>query len=424
MNVRVTPAPLQGAVTQVAPSKSQAQRALICSALADGPVWVRRAGQSDDVTAAARCLAALGASIERAGDDLRVTPFKEVRRSALLDCGESGATLRFLLPVAAALAADCAFCGQGRLAQRPLSPLYEQLCAYGALLSPAGRFPLACAGRLRAGEYRLAGDVSSQFISGLLLALPLLPADSRIVLTSPLQSRPYVDMTCAMLARFHVRAEATAEGFWVPGGQRFHAPDEIAVEGDWSGAAFWLTAGALGGAGVCCAPLKADSAQGDRAILPLLERFGARVSAQGEWASAAPGPLRGRTIDAADIPDLVPILAVAAGAAQGQTRITHIKRLRYKESDRVQSVLNMLRALGVKAAAEADALIISGKGKIAGGTVDACGDHRIVLAAAVAGSAAAGPVTILGAEAARKSYPNFFEQFAALGGRVEVQHAL
>ena len=424
MIARVHPAPLQGAVRQVSPSKSLAQRALICAALADGPTLVRNMGQAEDVRATMRCLAALSARFERVGDDLRVWPLGTVSRGAQLDCGESGATLRFLLPLAAALGADCCLTGQGRLAARPLSPLYEQLCAHGARLSPQGRFPLACTGQLQAGEYRLAGDVSSQFVSGLLLALPLLTGDSRVVLTSPLQSKPYVDMTRDMLARFGVRVEETATGYAVPGGQQFHTPVELTVEGDWSGAAFWLVAGALGSAGVTCAPLRVDSLQGDRAILTLLSRFGACVRVEGDSAAIQPGPLRGIAVEAADIPDLVPVLAVMAGAAQGETRITSIRRLRYKESNRVESILRLLNALGVQAKAEDDCLTVKGRGGFAGGKVDACGDHRIAMAAAVAGSAAAGPVTILGAEAVRKSYPNFFDQFAALGGQVEVFDAL
>ena len=419
MNLTITPRPLSGTVSHVISSKSQAHRLLICAALADAPTTLRNVGLSADVLATLRCLEALGAKISQSADTLTVVPISSVHRNALLDCGESGSTLRFLLPVAAALGAECAFTGQGKLAQRPLSPMYEQLTAHGAALSPQGTFPLRCGGRLTPGAYTVAGNISSQFITGLLLALPLLPGDSTLTVTDRLESAPYVEMTLDALRQFGVLVETTSDGCFIPGSQRFHSPSTLTVEGDWSGASFWLAAGALSPQGVACRSLNPHSRQGDRAIMELLTRFGAEVqeSAQGIWVRRR--TMRGISIDIADIPDAAPILAVLAAYAQGETILSPIARLRLKESDRVAAILAMLDSLGVQAQAAGDQLIITGRGGVTGGTVDGFHDHRIVLAAAVAATAAEGPVTILGTEAADKSYPGFFAQFAALGGQMK-----
>ena len=419
MNALITPHPLAGTIDHVMSSKSQAHRLLICAALADSPTLLANMGFSADVEATVRCLRALGAQIEQEADTLRVTPIARPAKGALLDCGESGSTLRFLLPAAAALNADCAFTGQGKLSQRPLSPLYEQMQSHGAELSAQGTFPLRCGGKLRPGQYTLAGNVSSQFISGLLMALPRLSGDSTLTITGAVESGPYIDMTLNALEQFGIRVETTKTGFFIPGGQAFHSPGTLAVEGDWSGAAFWLTAGALSSQGVACGPLNIGSAQGDRAIAALLRAFGAFVEVRETGVFVRRGQLRGMDIDISQIPDLAPILAVAASFAQGQSVLHPIARLRLKESDRVSGNLAMLESLGVTARAEGDRLIIQGQGAIRGGTVDGFHDHRIVLAAAVAAAWAAGPVTILGAEAVSKSYPGFFRQFSALGGQVK-----
>ena len=251
------------------------------------------------------------------------------------------------------------------------------------------------------------------------MALPLLDGDSEIVVTSRLESRPYVDMTLGVLRQFGIIVGSNSSGFSVSGNQHPHSPGNLTIEGDWSNAAFWLTAGALGGEGMECAPLDKASAQGDRAIVDVLSRMGARVSQGTNSVAVAPAKLNGMELDASDIPDLVPIISVAAGAAQGDTRITGVRRLRLKESDRILSVRAMLSALGVESDADDDLLVIHGRGGFTGGTVDSFNDHRIAMAAAVAGSVASGPVMILGAQSSDKSYPGFFKRFAALGGRVE-----
>lgn len=416
MNARIFPGKLAGRVSPVIASKSQTHRALICAALADGPTTLRGAALSQDIEATLRCLRALGAEIKIQKDAFCVSPIQNLQKNRLLDCGESGSTLRFMLPMAAALNANCDFTGQGRLASRPLSPLYEAMQAHGAALSAQGRFPLSCRGQLLPGEYCIAGNVSSQFVTGLLLALPLLPGDSRVMIEGPLASRPYVELTLDTLKCFGIRI---GKDFAVPGNQRYISPGSLTLEGDWSAAAFWLAAGALSETGVLCGPLRRDSRQGDRAVVDLLQAFGAEAQWREDGVFVRRGALRGIEFDAEDIPDLVPVLAVVAGMAQGQTRIRRISRLRYKESDRVAAILQLLHGLAVEAEAEDNTLTIRGRGGFRGGSVDGCRDHRVVMAAAVAATAAEGPVTILGAEAADKSYPGFLSQFAALGGHWE-----
>ncbi|MGN1070996.1 MAG: 3-phosphoshikimate 1-carboxyvinyltransferase [Candidatus Fimadaptatus sp.] len=420
MNMRIIPGALSGRIDDIISSKSQAHRLLICALRADAPTRIRCNSTSRDIQATRRCISALGAQVTQGAGTLDVEPASGAcAPGALLDCGESGSTLRFMLPVAGALGCDCAFTGQGLLAQRPLSPLYEQLAAHGMTLSPQGAFPLTARGRLRPGRFEIAGNVSSQFITGLLLALPGLPEESEIHVIGRLESEPYVNITLDALSAFGVRVERTDAGYRVPGGQRFRSPGEVTVEGDWSSAAFWLTAGALGGAGVECAPLRADSAQGDRAIADMLAAMGADVTRGADSVSVRPGALHGVDVDMRDTPDLVPIAAVAAGFARGDTRIAGVERLRLKESDRVVSVLALLNSLGVEAHEQGGVMTIRGRGGFTGGTVDAFGDHRIAMAAAIAGSVADGEVTILGAQASDKSYPGFFDKFAALGGRAE-----
>ena len=422
----IEPAPLGGTLRQVIASKSQAHRLLICAALADRPTRLRNIPPSRDAEATCRCLRALGADMTHEADAVTVFPLGLGQAgSPLLDCGESGSTLRFLLPVAAALEADCAFTGQGKLSQRPLEPLYSELAAHGAVLSPEGAFPLRCRGKLRGGAYRLAGNVSSQFISGLLLALPLLEEDSEIHILGSLESAPYVDMTLCALESFGIvweqlapRATEESRVYRFSAGQRFRSPGNLSVEADWSGAAFFLAAGALSEKGITCLGLNPDSPQGDRRILSLLTAFGADVKTDGTSVSCRYAPLHGIDVDAADIPDLVPVLSAVAAYALGETRIRNIRRLRLKESDRVASVLAMIRGLGGAAESSDNEMIIHGLGSLPGGRVDAFRDHRIAMAAAVAASRADGPTEIQGIEAADKSYPDFFTRWQELGGNI------
>ena len=403
MNVVITPSPLSGAV-RVPASKSAAHRLLIAAALADGPTRISISAMNRDIEATAACLRALGAGIEAEGGTLVVSPIDDVPTEVTLDCGESGSTLRFLLPIAAALGAQATFIGHGRLPQRPNAPLVEALRAHGAAIDN-DLLPMAVSGHLTGGLWTLPGDVSSQYVTGLLFALPLLDGDSAIRLTTPLASAAYVDMTLQALRQFGIDIEGTADGWRIPGWQRYHSPGEASVEGDWSAAAFWLAANALG-ASIDVRGLDLDSVQGDRAVTALLGQD---------------------TIDATHVPDLVPALAVAAASRPMRTVITGAARLRLKESDRLQSVADMLSALGHRVAVTPDGLVIDGGPpqpcEAPVRTVDGANDHRIVMAAAVAAAYADRPVRVTGAQAVEKSYPDFFRDFEALGGNAHVEYA-
>ena len=380
MNITIQPKKLSGSV-RVIPSKSQAHRYLICAALSDAPTAIRCSETNRDMDATADCLNALGADIRRTDWGYLVHPIEIAPESALLPCRDSGSTLRFLLPVAGALGVDATFLMEGRLPQRPLSPLWEELERMGCRLSRPTADTLRICGKLRSGAYTIAGNVSSQYISGLLFAHSILGGCS-LEITGKIESAPYIEMTRRALEVF------------------LQSPGEITVEGDWSNGAFWMAASNLG-SDVTTLGLDPTSPQGDRAADHWLPRL-----------------LDHCTIDASDIPDLVPILAIVAAARQGAV-FTNVGRLRLKESDRVASVLAMLEALGGKAEATEDTLTVFGTG-LRGGTVDSVNDHRIAMSAAIAATVCTEPVTILGAECVEKSYPKFWAEYARLGGNYEL----
>ncbi len=417
-DMRIVPK-LLGGVVDAMSSKSDVHRILICAAFSDEPTLVRFSTLSKDIAATIGCLNALGARIEQRENGWQVMPCADQNTlKPLLNCGESGSTLRFLLPVAAALGANACFFGEGRLPERPLGPLLGELEGHGCTLT-GYKLPLCIEGRLEPGEYSLPGDISSQYITGLLLALPLLDGDSRIVLTTELQSRPYVDMTVKTLERFGVQIRTLESGYGIPGNQRFRSPGQISAEGDWSNAAFWLCAGALGGP-IACRGLNTKSLQGDLKVLELLARFGADVAVRGDTVTVSEGDLKGIEVDAAAIPDLITALVVVAAAAKGTTTIINAGRLRIKESDRLSALAQYLISLGADVDEMAESLVVRGSKRLTGGCVDGQGDHRIVMSAAVASVLCNHDVTIRGAQAVQKSYPHFFEDFSKMGGETHV----
>jgi len=380
MDITVTPGKLRGSVAAI-PSKSQAHRLLICAAFADAPTQLLCADTNRDIEATADCLRALGADIARTDAGYTVTPIRILPEAPVLNCCESGSTLRFMLPIVGALGVEGTFQLAGRLPQRPLSPLWEEMERMGCTLSRPTADTVRCRGRLRAGSYTIDGSVSSQFITGLLFALSLMDGENELRITGNVESRPYIDMTRGAMALFDA--------------PHYRSPGKISVEGDWSNGAFWLAANTLGSE-LTVLNLDSHSTQGDRAVealLPLLKTGCPEISA-------------------ADIPDLVPILAVTAAAKNGAV-FTDIRRLRIKESDRVASTVAMITALGGAAEATENTLTVHGTG-LRGGTVDACNDHRIAMAAAVAASVC--PVTVLGSECVQKSYPRFWEDYASVKG--------
>ena len=384
MDITIYPQKLSGIINAI-PSKSQAHRLLICAAFADGPTTLICPETNDDIQATAICLNALGADIRRSDSDYEIIPVKSIPNEAFLDCGESGSTLRFLLPIVGALGVDATFRMGGRLPSRPLSPLWEEMERMGCRLSRPAENTIRCQGKLIAGDYFIDGGISSQFISGLLFAAALIDGKSQITVTGNLESKPYVDLTKQAL-----------EIFQAPD---FHTPGYVTVEGDWSNSAFFLAAQQLGSA-VTVTNLQTDSLQGDRMVATLLPQLNKHCE-----------------IDVRDIPDLVPILSVVAAAQNGAV-FTGIPRLRLKESDRVESVIQMIKNLGGKAEADENTLTVYGTG-LKGGTVDSMNDHRIAMSAAIASTVCTEPVTILGAQCVSKSYPHFWEEFNRLGGKYE-----
>ncbi len=404
MTARITPVRLSGSVRAIA-SKSHVHRLLICAALSKGETVIRCADTSADIEATVRCLNALGGNIYYSDGEFRVSPIINVTENAVLDCGESGSTLRFMLPVACALGKGCVFRMTGRLPERPLSPLWDTLVAHGALLSNPEPDTIICESKLRGGVFGIDGGVSSQFISGLLLASPLLGGETLIKLACTPESEDYIAMTRAAQTEFGVRSIADGCSFSVPNGQAYISPGVCEAEGDWSNGAFWLCAGALSGGAVQCTGLDDNSVQGDRRIKGIIGEVLAGDS----------------QIDGRNIPDLVPVICVLASASSGKTVIKNAARLRYKESDRLRTTAGMINSLGGRAEETADGLIITGVGRFRGGTVDSANDHRIAMSAAIASVVCDGEITLVGAQAVNKSYPAFWSDFKSIGGVIRLE---
>ena len=386
MDLTIQPGSLRGKI-HIIPSKSQAHRLLICAAFANNETTLVCLETNRDIEATVDCLNALGADIVRTDSGYSIDPISEIPASAVLNCCESGSTLRFMLPIVGALGVDATFQMAGRLPQRPLFPLWEEMERMGCTLTRPSADTIRCTGKLKAGNYLIDGGVSSQFITGLLFALPLIDGKCSLEITGKVESKPYIELTCHALRLFDA--------------PNYHTPGYLKVEGDWSNGAFFLAAKALGN-DVDVLNLNSDSAQGDRAVVNVLNQLEAGIP----------------TVSASDIPDLVPILSVVAAAKHGAI-FTDIRRLRLKESDRVSSTVAMIENLGGKAEADENTLRILGTG-LDGGTVDAVNDHRIAMSAAIAATVCKQDVTILGAECVKKSYPRFWEEYARLGGNYEL----
>ena len=510
MDIKVFPSKLNGRVQAVS-SKSDVHRALICAAFADRPTEISCNLLSKDIEATIRCLRAVGAEInakidtENGSGTISVKPVRlagsnaergEMAMSgrkvpssfdgvcAELFCGESGSTLRFLVPVMAACGLSCRFTGEGKLPNRPMDVLSEALCAHGVRVKlPAEHeaeqaccLPMEISGKLAGGLFALPGDISSQYITGLLLAFPLIGETCELRLTTPLQSAAYVDMTVDTMRRFGVKLERTEEGWRYAPGSTYHSPGQYRSDGDWSNAAFWLCADKLPGNHIEVEGLRADSLQGDQAAAALAEALAKRASAAEQKTGGHLEQNRSdrktedstaqldcpEKIDASGIPDLVPALTALAVFEPYCTEIVHAERLRLKECDRLAALCNVFGKLGAKIEERLDGLVIFGGGtgqfheavseeeaekfpemaskeeavhvpdttsqngagqspeEISYVVVDGHNDHRIVMAAAIAASSCRFPVVIRGAEAVQKSYPHFFADFRKLGGRADV----
>lgn len=394
MDITIHPRNLRGTINAI-PSKSEAHRIFICAAFSDQPTSIICPETNDDMEATASCLRALGAQIAKNLDGYQITPIQALPKKATLDCGESGSTLRFMLPICAALGVETTFHLSGRLPYRPLSPLWEELERMGCQLSRPTEQTIFLRGKLHSGAFSIDGGVSSQFITGLLFAIALMTGNNTLSITGNIESKPYIDLTIQVLQTFGKKFD----GIRFSDNASFHSPGEITVEGDWSNAAFFLAAKTLGN-NIDITGLSHNSVQGDRAADMLTKQLKDNITVCGK-----------------DIPDLIPILAVTAAARKGAT-FQNIGRLRLKESDRIAAVAEMLTALGAEVHVTDNEMTVF-PAAFHGCVIDSKNDHRIAMAAAIASTVASGPVTILNAQCVKKSYPQFWSEFTRLGGYYE-----
>ncbi len=428
--IRIIPTKLNGSV-HAPSSKSMGHREIICAGLAEGTSVVDNISMSKDIEATCRCLRALGVTVEDVASKfagrsaLKITGTgKLVAAQAGADCGESGSTLRFFIPLGALLNEPFMFSGHGKLVSRPMQAYYDIFDKQGlSYATTDGQLPLTVNGFLTAGLYRLPGNVSSQYVSGLLFALPLLEQDSGIEITQDLESSAYVDMTLSCLAKYGIEIinENNAHRrYLVRGGQKYKALDSN-VEGDWSQAAFWTVGGSLGEAVTCCG-LEQTSLQGDKAVVEIMQQMAAKISVQEDAVLTENVVTQATVIDAANCPDIIPVLTVLAAVSEGRTEIINAGRLRIKECDRLAAITSELNKLGADIEELAEGLIINGKpeGLRGGAEVDAWNDHRIAMSLAVAAQKCAEPFVLTGAKSVQKSYPEFWQDYAKVGGKFEV----
>ena len=410
MNVKIIPSKTSGQI-YAPPSKSYAHRYIISAFLSKSEGIIKNVGTSKDVLATLNALSSIGLKYEILEENVKIS-FCEPQKNAVLDCYESGSTLRFLFPLVCALGLKASFTGSEKLLSRPMKDLTDCLIANGAKING-----FKVSGKLKSGEYKINGGVSSQFISGLMFALPLLDGDSKIIIDGEEVSKDYLLVTKDVLSKFNVIIEKTDYGYFVKGNQKYDMPKEMTVEGDYSGASFILTLGALGD-GVTVLNLNENSLQGDKKIIDVLSRFGAIVEKVDNGYFVKRNKLKGITVDCENIPDLVQILSVLASFSKGKSKFLNVSRLKIKESDRILGIINNLKNAKIKAKYHKGNLIVYG-GKPKAGTFSGDNDHRTVMSAVVLASQVKDSSVVLGAEAINKSYPSFFRDFIALGGKVD-----
>lgn len=420
-SLKIIPSSLKGEVT-IPPSKSISHRAIIAAGLADGVSQIENIIFSEDIQATCEGMEALGVEIKRKGRTLIIKGRKKLNPlKREIHCRESGSTLRFFIPLALLINEPITFLGEGRLKQRPLGPYLDIFQKQKIDYQYKDELPLTVKGLLRPDRFEIPGNISSQFITGLLFALPLLEGDSEIVIKGSLESKPYIDLTIDVLKQFSIQIENKVhEVFHIKGSQNYQ-PAYYQVEGDYSQAAFWIVAGLLGEE-ISCKNLKRNSLQGDRVILDIVKEMGGNLSEKDGKIIVKPSKTKGVQIDASQCPDIVPILAVLGALSEGKTEIIRAERLRIKESDRLKAIASELNQLGAEVYEQEDGLIIFGKDYLHGGIVDSWNDHRIAMALAIASIRCREPVILTNSSTVKKSYPNFFEDFKKLGGKIDEQH--
>ena len=408
MDIKITSAKLNGNV-RVCTSKSEAHRLIICSLLSFGKTKIMCSDVSVDIAATIDCIRALGAKADITDEYILVNSSDGINSAAVLNCKESGSTLRFFIPVACALGVETEFCGEGRLPERTNAPLIKELSKKNCRFDREDGLPLNVTGKLSGGTYEIPGNISSQYISGLLFALPILESDSVIKIIGKIESKPYIDLTIKALETFGIKIDFDIDKgvINISGNQKYKTPGVVNVNGDWSNGAFWLSLGAIDGNSVVCDNLDRKNLQGDAKIVELIARLKGAESGDSV------------TINAKQIPDLVPVISVVAASRIGTTVICGAERLRIKESNRIESTVAMITSLGGTAFETDDGLYIDGSGVLTGGTVETYNDHRIAMSAAVAASICKNDVIIKNAQCVNKSYPAFFDVYESIGGVLE-----
>lgn len=414
-------------IVQAPSSKSFAHRIMICCALSRGKCAINNVSSSDDMDATIGCLSELGAKIEKQGSTILMdsTDFaqKNSTKKFILDCKESGTTLRIMIPICSALGLNVTFTGSGRLPQRPLDEYLTLLPEHGVKIEKGeDSLPLSISGELCGDTFEISPKVSSQYVSGLIFALSLLENDTTLELSSKLLGGQYVDITTSVMSDFGVKAEKLDTCYKIQGSQTYTIPEnnEVNVEGDWSQAAFFLCAGAING-DLEVRNLNTNSCQGDKKIVDILKSLGADITFTDNGVKVKKSALKGTTIDALDTPDLVPVVALTCAFADGDSTITGVERLKFKESDRLLSTSEMIKSLGGECTYTSDNMTIIGQGYLKGGVVKAYSDHRIVMSSAVGALCTENDTVIEDAHAVNKSYSDFFDDYNALGGKADVK---
>lgn len=421
MQVSFQPSTLSGAIT-IPPSKSFSHRSILCAALADGVSKIDNVIFSKDILATLDGVKSLGAQYRIEGNSVTITGIQAAPQEANIDCCESGSTLRFLIPIASALGVSACFSGRGKLPTRPITPYLSEMGKNGVQFEYQHTMPFSVSGQLQPGEYSIEGNISSQFITGLLFALPLLPGESQIIIQGRLESKPYVTMTTAILNQFGITVQETDAGYRIPGNQSYQ-PCDYQVEGDFSQAAFFAVAAAIGEKPLLLQGLNPNSVQGDKEILRILKGCGGNVEESKEGIFVhpilSPTPFQA---DVSDIPDLVPILGVLGSRCKGVSKITGAGRLKIKESDRLAAISEALNRLGGKLFYADDWMEMEGPVQFQSGVANSSNDHRIAMSVAIAALTASGTVTLTQAESVEKSYPDFYRDYQKLGGICHVVH--
>lgn len=422
-DLKIIPSKLKGSV-KIPPSKSMAHRAIICAALSDGICRIDNIDYSDDIIATINAMNSLGATIEKHDDYIEVVGIykniNKIKENRIIDCNESGSTLRFLVPISLLFKGSNKFIGKGNLGKRPLTTYYNIFNNQGIKYSyEENNLNLVVDGELKPGVFEVEGNISSQFITGLLFALPLLNGDSKIIITKEMESKGYIDLTLKAISDFGIEIiNNNYSEFIIKGNQKYNARN-YRVEGDYSQAAFFLCADGLGN-NVLCRDLDLNSLQGDKEIIDILERMNVVFNANEIGLSGeVNGELISTVIDGSQCPDIIPVLSAVSALSKGTTEIINAGRLRIKECDRLSAVTSELKKLGAQIIEKEDGLVITGVEKLQGGVeVWSHKDHRIAMTLAIASTMCKKPIIIKDYECVAKSYPSFFEDFKALGGNI------